>query len=214
MVVICFRSVGEISEGFNLPHSYLYKPSVQELRLMKNLAVACMITLVLVACTSRGDRRPERPEPSPERRAEMQQRFLARWDQNGDGAITCDDVAFERAELFFVLDTNEDEELASSEYRYAKFEDKSFMFHVFSEVDTDTSGAVSLKELQAVTHSQFASIDKDGNCIVSDEEAFSAAREKMREDRTGEGREAREGRGGGGRRGGQRPGGLTDTSAP
>lgn len=186
---------------------------------MKNITVACMITLVLVACAGRGDRRPERPEPSPERLAEMQQRFLARWDQNEDGVVTCDDVAFERAELFFVLDTNEDEELASSEYRYAKFEDKSFMFHMFSEVDTDTSGAVSLKELQAVTHSQFASIDKDGNCIVSDQEAAMAARERMREAREGaDGREGRDGPQsggrGGGRRGGQRPGGLTDTSAP
>lgn len=179
-------------------------------------AFALVSSLCLAACAGPGDRRPERPAPSPERMAEMQDRFLARWDHDSDGAVTCDDVAFERAELFFILDTNEDEELAASEYRYAKFEDKSFLFHLFSDVDTDQSGTVSSQELRDVSHSQFAALDRDGDCLVSPEEAMIAMRENAREERSGE-REGRGGKGGRGRGGqrpnGQRPGGLTDTAA-
>lgn len=170
-----------------------------------------ILALSLTACAGRGDRGPERPTLSPERRAELAERFTVRWDHDRDGIVTCADVAFERASLFTLLDTDENKELASAEYRYAKFEDKSFLFHLFDDVDIDHSGSISLQELQEVSHSQFASVDKDGNCIVSEEEAVEAMREQARTRREGGERQGERGRGRGGR-GGQRPGGVTDAA--
>ena len=181
--------------------------------MIKPLSSALILTLTLAACAGRGDREPERRPLSPEQRTEMIERFTARWDHDGSGAVTCADVAFERASLFTLLDADENEELASAEYRYAKFEDKSFLFHLFDDVDADHSGAISLQELQDVKHSQFASVDRDGNCIVSEEEAVEAMREQIRERRRGEGRGEQGERGRGRGRGGQRPGGVTDAAS-
>lgn len=141
----------------------------------------------------------------------MRARFMDHWDQNGDGQVTCADVNLQRARLFAQLDVDENEELASGEYRYAKFEDKSFLFHLFTDVDTDKSGAVNLEELQSVIHSQFASMDRDGDCFVTNEEAAAAMRERAREVRSE--REGRDGRGRSGPRpNGRRPSGLTEAA--
>ena len=175
----------------------------------KSFSLTLILTLSLSACAGR-DRGPERPVLSPERRAELAERFTRQWDHDRDGVVTCADLAFERAVLFTLLDTDNNEELASAEYRYAKFEDKSFLFHLFDDVDTDHSGAISLQELQNVSHSQFASVDRDGNCIVSEEEAVEAAREQARTRREGGDRQGGRDRGRGGR-GSQRPNGATNT---
>lgn len=186
------------------------------LLLNKTVALTLASSLCLAACAGRDDGRPKRPELTPERKAELYERFTVRWDFNGDGLVSCADVEFQREQLFTLLDTDTDDQLASGEYRYAKFEDKSFLFHLFTDVDTDSSGSISRVELNRVQHSQFASLDKDANCLVDEEEAAIAARERAREAR-GEGanREGRNGRGGG-RPGGQRRnpgGGVTDTTA-
>lgn len=186
---------------------------------MTRFITAILTVLLLSACAGsdrgRPDRR-ERPEPSPEQRAEMLDRFLVKWDKNNDRQLTCEDIALERKALFVLLDEDGDETLSSGEFRYAKFEDKSFMFHLFSEVDNDRSGNVSLTELQAVIHSQFEGMDRDGDCLINEDEMMLALREQMRTERANrEGEEGRRGgRGGrGGRQGGGRPGGLTDALA-
>jgi len=175
---------------------------------MKNIICQCILALItlslLAGCANNRDDRRKRPELSPERKAELYERFVRRWDLNADGQVTCVDVNLQRRALFSVLDKNADEKLTSGEYRYAKFEDKSFLFHLFTDVDTNTDGTISLMELDGVTHSQFTSLDKNGDCIVSELEAEAEARERARD-----GREASGGRGKGGRggRGGQRPNG-------
>jgi len=169
----------------------------------KTTALLALATICLLAgCASnRGDRR-ERPEPSPERKTEIYQRFLTLQDINGDGEVTCADVQRERALLFGLLDVDDNKSLISSEYRYAKFEDKSFLFHAFADVDTDLSGSISLAELSAVSDSQFTAADQDANCIISKEEAVIAARDhfqgKPGSKKRPDGR-SREGRRGGGR---------------
>ncbi len=177
---------------------------------MKHLPITFILAVSLTACAGRGERGRERPEPSPERKAEMVERFTARWDHDRDGTVSCADVAFQRTRLFAQLDTDTDEQLSSGEYRYAKFEDKGFLFHLFADVDTDLSDSVSLSEFQAVTNSRFASADKDGDCIISPEEAVNAMRVEVRDRRSGEdgARGERDGRSRG--RGGQRPPNLTD----
>lgn len=153
-----------------------------------------------------GQRPEHRPEMTPERKAEMFERFTMRWDHDGDGSVTCADVAFERAQLFARLDADKNDGLASGEYRFAKFEDKSFMFHLFSDVDADRSGEISLDELKSATHSRFNSIDRDGNCIVTPEETAAQAGKRLRGPRPKGGEKP----GPGGRRG-RGPGGLTET---
>jgi len=139
------------------------------------LATACL----LAGCASnRGDRR-ERPEPSPERKTEIYQRFLTLQDTDGDGSVTCADVQRERVLLFSLIDSDDSKNLIRSEYRYAKFEDKSFLFHTFTDVDTDTSGGISLAELSAVSDSQFTAADQDADCVVSKEEAVIAAQDQF-----------------------------------
>lgn len=171
---------------------------------MKNVFVKLVVTLtavsVLAGCANnRGDRR-ERPELSPERKAELYERFVRRWDINGDQQVTCADVKLQRRALFADLDKNYDEQLTSNEYRFAKFEDKNFLFHLFTDVDTDNSGTVTPIELNNVTHSEFASLDKDGNCIISELEAEVDARNRARDRRDGPGGRERSGRSGGGGR--------------
>lgn len=170
------------------------------------IGVACslILSLGLIACAGSNDRGSKRPELSPERKAELYERFVRRWDLNADGQVTCVDVDLQRRALFSVLDKDSDEQLTSGEYRYAKFEDKSFLFHLFSDVDVNSSGAISFEELNGVTHSQFTSLDKNGDCLVSELEAEAEARERARDGREGRGGR---GKGGPGGRGDRRPNG-------
>ncbi len=169
----------------------------------KNTAVVLALTAacLLAGCAGNRSDRRERPEPSPERKAEIYQRFLTLQDTNGDGEVTCADIQRERVLLFGLLDADDSKSLIRSEYRYAKFEDKSFLFHAFPDVDTDISGGISLAELSAVSDSQFTAADKDANCIISKEEAVAAAQDhfqsKPGSKKRPDGR-SREGRRGGG----------------
>lgn len=166
--------------------------------------LALTIISVLSACASdRRDKR-ERPELSSERKAELYERFVRRWDLNADDQVTCVDVNLQRQALFSVLDKDSDTQLTSGEYRYAKFEDKSFLFHLFTDVDVNSSGTISFEELNGVTHSQFTSLDKNGDCLVSELEAEAEARERARDGRERPGRKGKDGPGG---RPAQRPNG-------
>lgn len=173
---------------------------------MKNSATTIALALIsvclLAGCANNRDDRREVPKLSPERKAQLYDRFVRRWDMNADKQVTCEDVNLQRRALFAVLDTDSDQQLTPSEYRYVNFEDKSFLFHPFAEVDTDKSGAIILSELNDVKHSQFVSLDKDGDCAISKIEAEVEARERARDGRA---RPEGGGRGERGRRDGRRP---------
>ncbi len=164
-----------------------------------NIVLALISVCLLAGCANNRDDRREGPKLSPERKAQLYDRFVRRWDLNADSQVTCEDVNLQRRALFAVLDADSDNQLTSSEYRYVKFEDKSFLFHLFSDVDRDSSGAISLSELNDVKHSQFVSLDKNNDCIISEAEAEVEARERARDGR------ARPEGGGRGGRGGKRP---------
>ncbi|SDE50380.1 hypothetical protein [Kordiimonas lacus] len=162
----------------------------------------------LGACASGPDRGrggPPQMDMNPEAHAERVQQvyrqYVERWDYNGDGEATCEDINVQRSRLFRVLDENKDGKLVSGEYRHAKFEDKSFMFFDFLRVDTNGTAAVELEELVAVPHSQFLNADNDGDCYISPPEAMAM----MRDMQMGAG--GAEGRGPGGRggKGGRAP---------
>jgi len=166
---------------------------------------------LLSACAQKGPERMARggQQMDPEQRAERMERvyteFVARWDYNGDGKASCDDINLQRSRLFRLLDEDRDGALTSGEYRHAKFEDKSFMFFDFLRVDADGAGGVDVDELAGVPHSQFLNADKDGNCIINRQEAIAMVREIRMGD--GESRSQGRGRGGKGRGGkGRGPG--------
>lgn len=173
---------------------------------MKNSATTIVLALttacMLVGCAGNRDARREGPKLSPERKAQLYERFVRRWDLDADRQVTCADVNLQRRALFTVLDTDSNELLTSGEYRYVKFEDKSFLFHLFPDVDTDSSGSISFTELNGVKHSRFASLDKNGDCIISEIEAEAEARERAHDGRA----RPEDGKRGGHRgRGGERP---------
>lgn len=146
------------------------------------------------------------PSKMEARRTELRERFLAKWDHNKDGTVACDDITLSRSRLFRRLDQDNDGALVSAEYRHAKFEDKAFLFYDFLGTDKNGDGLIDVDELIAVPHSQFQSMDNDGDCTITPPEMMAA----MREARIGAGPDGdqteRKGRGGGkGRKGGSKP---------
>lgn len=130
--------------------------------------------LILTACTKRG---PERKLPTlePEQRLKIHKNLIKSWDTNKDGIATCDDVLENRNILFDQLDTNNDGVLRKGEYRLAAFEDKSFVFIEFDTADTDVSGRVDRAEFTIIPNRRFQGIDRDGNCLLDEDEAVFAA---------------------------------------
>jgi len=165
------------------------------------LSVTITIALCMTACAS--NRRPERPEVSPERKQSLYSRMIDKWDINRDGIVTCDDVAAVRRALFSTLDTDDNEVLSPKEYRFAQFEDKSFLFYPYEKANTRNTNDIDFAEFSAVPHTEFAGIDRNKDCTVSVDEAAYALRDEFRERRGRDGR--REGRRGEREQGGNRP---------
>lgn len=174
------------------------------------ILLACSAALLSACASNKRPERPEREGRDPGRIEHLYNQFVARWDYNEDGVATCDDIRVKRARLFRLLDEDKDDFLSSREYRYAKFEDKSFLFFPMDRVDSNTSASVDVEEFVAVPHSEFLNMDEDGNCEISQNEAITTMRETMAGQGDGGGRGSkggggRGGKGGGGGRGG--PGG-------
>jgi len=134
----------------------------------------------------------------PQRMEHIYLQFVERWDYNQDGLATCDDLTVKRSRLFKRLDADKSGDLTSGEFRYAKFEDKSFMFFPLDRVDTNASATIEVDEFVAVSDSSFLHTDKDKNCVISRQEAMIAARELR-----GGGESGDHSKGGRGKRGGR-----------
>lgn len=148
---------------------------------MIRFPVTIALALCITACAS--NRRPERPELSPERKQGLYERILNKWDINRDQAVTCDDVIAVRKALFSTLDTDNNEVLSPREYRFAQFEDKSFLFYSFDKVNTTDDTDINFTEFSNVPHSEFAGIDRNKDCTVTVDEAAEALRDEFRERR-------------------------------
>jgi len=173
---------------------------------MRNSVVFLITILFLAACASKPDRPPRSEQAdrqlNPERIERQYSEYIARWDYNGDGQATCDDIHLLRSRIFRSIDADGDEVLSSGEFRHAKFEDKSFLFFDFTTTDENKSGKIDLDEFIMVTHSEFSGVDQNGDCILSRREALTA----LRNQNIGQGDQGRgqRGRGRGGR-GGRSP---------
>lgn len=146
----------------------------------KHVVTALIIAVTLTACASRR-KAPERPPLKPEQKQTLYNRLVTRWDFDKDGAVTCNDITVQRRSLFIELDTDNNDLLSVSEYRFARFEDKSYLFYTYQEVDIDKAPGLSFTEFNAVSHSQFVGFDRDKNCTVSIDEASDALRSQLEE---------------------------------
>lgn len=107
-----------------------------------------------------------------------------RLDTNGDGSVDLAEIQAARpdftAEKFKAVDGNDDGLLSRDELRAAHGKSRA----MFSRIDQDGSGGVSLTEMQAhrpnATQEDFAKLDTDGNGQLSAEE-LKAGRQKHRE---------------------------------
>ena len=99
-----------------------------------------ILVFALGACT---ERRPRFDDPPPEltpaMRDQIQQR-LNFHDLNGDGAVTCMDVAFKRSELFTLVDKDENLALDSGEYMDLRWHDKLYVLLELPNDDLDKNG--------------------------------------------------------------------------
>ncbi|MBV1900130.1 MAG: hypothetical protein KUG56_00495, partial [Kordiimonadaceae bacterium] len=82
---------------------------------------------------------------------------------------------------FGKLDKNRNLALSEQEYRRVNFEDKSFVFHQFSSLDSDASGFIDIKEFTQVSHSEFRGLDQDDDCqLGSKDAAYSVVADRAR----------------------------------
>ncbi|WP_262694931.1 EF-hand domain-containing protein [Kordiimonas aquimaris] len=138
------------------------------------LGAFIIIGLCVSGCAS--NRRDGPPELPPERKQALYDRLVTQWDYNQDDTITCADVTTVRTRLFDTLDTNKDGFLYPAEYRFAQFDDKSFLFFPFAKVDSDESSSISFTEFKDIPHSEFGGYDSNRDCIVTIDEAAAALR--------------------------------------
>ena len=143
---------------------------------IKTVILLICTTALVSACASNKRQGQPRRHMDPVRMERVYIQFVERWDFNEDGVATCDDIGVQRSRLFNQLDGDKNGELTRSEYRYAKFEDKSFLFFPIDRVDTNASATVNVDEFVAVFHSEFLNIDQDHDCQISQREAVVAMR--------------------------------------
>lgn len=129
------------------------------------------------------------PELTPAMRDQIQQR-LDFYDTNQDGIVSCDDVALRRADLFKLVDEDENGGLDSGEYMDLRWHDKLYVLLELSNDDLDQDGLVSLAELQQRRDPFFGRIDVDRDCIITVEEyrveLRSNQQERFRPQNTGQ----------------------------
>lgn len=134
------------------------------------------------------------PELTPAMRDQIQQR-LTFYDTNGDGIVSCDDVASRRVDLFKLVDKDENGGLDSGEYLDLRWHDKLYVLLELPNDDLNQDGMVSLEELQQRGDPFFGRIDIDRDCIITVEEyrveLRATSQERLRPENTGGTRQRR-----------------------
>jgi len=150
------------------------------------LLLLCCTIILASGCAKKNSPEQRFKEMDPAQAERVYQKVVKRWDFNKDGEATCADIDTQRASLFNRLDTDKDGTLTPGEYRYAKFEDKNFMFLDVEQLDHDATTTLNMAEFTAVSHSEFRKMDRDSDCAINKLEA-AIAMQNLR--RLGEGRE-------------------------
>ncbi|MEL6259111.1 MAG: EF-hand domain-containing protein, partial [Pseudomonadota bacterium] len=111
------------------------------------------------------------PARDPELRREMMQQRFAKIDGNGDGAISKDEVEAHRAEVFATADADNNGLVTQAELEAHREAHKAeFRSKVFSKVDVDGDGALSLDEFQTPEGQGFDRVDANGDGLLTEDE--------------------------------------------
>ncbi|WP_321396628.1 hypothetical protein [Emcibacter sp.] len=137
--------------------------------------VICLIVAaaILVSCAPR--RGPGRgPGPGPQNPEGRLEEMKERLDVNGDGRITCDDVALKQDRMFAENDRDGNNVLDLEEFRQAPWSHPAYARDHLAIYDKDQDGVVSRQEFAARKDDHFARLDLNGDCTVTDEEIEDA----------------------------------------
>ncbi|GHF23407.1 hypothetical protein GCM10017044_17410 [Kordiimonas sediminis] len=136
--------------------------------------------LLLITASGCASRQEGPPPLTPEQITQAHDRFLVRWDKNGDGVASCDDIRLIRSVIFNNVDLDQTRTLSETEFRRVVFEDKSYQLLILPDLDKNEDGSLSFEEFNAHPHYQFNYHDNNGDCIVDPEEAGEALRGQRR----------------------------------
>ncbi len=136
--------------------------------------MALALTVTVAACSSNfGDRKSLFGSDGAVRvsaRGPGLAATAARWDLNGDGAVTCDEWRGYVAPLFQRLDVNGDGGLDATELASLEPADPVFKGADLTVFDEDGNGRVSRQELLAKPNPVFGRLDRDRDCRLAPEE--------------------------------------------
>jgi len=167
---------------------------------MKQNSISTPWFFVMIGLAVLGGCSKDDEDPLPILTAEQTERIITAsyrdFDYNRDKQVTCADVRRLRSDQFDALDKDNSGDLSRGEYRFAKFDDEDFNFQDYVRLDTDENGTLTKNEIMAVVSNRFASLDRDKNCFVSEEEMIMAGRialdgRRVRGERSGPRRAAR-----------------------
>ncbi len=96
--------------------------------------------------------------------------LMTQWDLNRDGKITCLDAVQMQNRKFVKADLNNDGILDIKEFKQAPWSNVAFAEEHLSLFDQDHDTIVSVQEFENKPNTEFTSMDRDQNCVLSDRE--------------------------------------------
>jgi hypothetical protein len=148
----------------------------------KTLVLAALIGSVAVGGVALAQDRGDRDGPrhghrgSPEERVTM---MMERFDANGDGQITVEEIEIHRAERFNAADTNGDGVIDAAEFEAAATQRAADRVaeraaEMFARIDEDGDGQLTADDLGGREGRLFEHADENGDGILTEDELLNA----------------------------------------
>lgn len=110
-------------------------------------------------------------KPNMKNRFEMEkQRIIEEWDIDGNSIINCIDQSLKRKQQFTQSDLDKNNFLDVKEFRMAPWGSAAFAAEYLSSYDQNNDSLVSLSEFENKPDPFFVRLDKNQDCIISDDE--------------------------------------------
>ena len=140
-----------------------------ELQIKKlNTQITHLLILILLTLLSSCS---GRKMPNMENRFEMEkQKIIEEWDIDGNGTINCLDQSLKRKQQFAHSDLDKNNFLDVKEFRKAPWGSAAFANEYLSSYDENNDSMVSLNEFENKPDPFFIKLDKNQDCIVTDDE--------------------------------------------
>jgi hypothetical protein len=99
---------------------------------------------------------------------------IGSYDQNGDGAVTCDEWRAAAAKLFTKANKSGSGALTGDEFNILATSDRTFAVATFKYFDVNGDGKIDKKEFVERPNPAFTYADKDKDCRLTDLEQLAA----------------------------------------